>query len=199
MQTDLLLEQLKTSKKALMDRFDFSQLHFYMFLPTFDSNFRKDLCKRISEFEGQVSLTPKAGIHFAIVSDNVISMILEKLHKQENSENDSYNQNTRERLNYPASVAQMLLSQKEVSNKALFKSFLQQQKENVRNEKTDMLDKIISIIKNRIPLLKITDLHYVLDYYDSFTKFEWHSKKDDCRLLRAAFNGEGSFIVTSRK
>lgn len=63
----------------------------------------------------------------------------------------------------------------------------------------ELIAQFDKLLATDVPIIKVTDLHHVLDYYDSFSKFEWHAKKDDSRLLRSLVNGEGWLIVTSRK
>ena len=182
-----------------MNRFDFSGLYFHMHLPTFDTKFRASLAKRLAEYKGQVSLTPKAGNLFVIVSDNVIKSTCEKFDKPSETK-DFYNkENSALGLNQSSATHNLLNSHQEVSNKQLYQKFMADRQTWQRSEYDEIQEKFMKILKLGIPIIKITDLYYVLDYYDSFTKFKWHSKKDDCRLLRAVVNGEGCFIVTSRK
>lgn len=97
-------------------------------------------------------------------------------------------------------LQQMVINSKEdVSDKSLYKRFLQEQRDKEKNEKRELLEKFDDILAMNLPIIKVTDFHHVLDMYDSFTQFEWHTKRDDSRILRSLVNGEGCFIVTSKK
>lgn len=199
MNANQLIAKIRSSKDTLMNKFDFENVQFYMFLPTFDSIYRKELCKRIAEYGGAVTLTPKAGNQYVIVSDNLISMFLE----QENQEN--YAQNTEIRENTTPNILKSKRMQKLMTdkrgdfNESGYQKFMLKGTNSKKNQKHDVLADFESILKEDASVLKITDLHHIMDYYDSFTKFDWHWKKDDCRLLRSLVNGEGCFIITSRK
>lgn len=67
-----LLKKAEESRQELMERYDFKGLQFYLFLPTFNTLYRKRLSKRIIQHHGQVSFAPKAGNQYVVVSDNVI-------------------------------------------------------------------------------------------------------------------------------
>ena len=87
---------------------------------------------------------------------------------------------------------QMLMSgTSDISDKTIYQNFIQEQKDKQKNEKTEILEQFDEIIAMDMPVVKITDFHHVLDYFDSFTKFEWHTKRDDARMLRSLINEEG--------
>ena len=63
----------------------------------------------------------------------------------------------------------------------------------------EILENLDSILSLGLPIIKVTDFHNILDYFDSISKFEWHTKRDDSKLLKYWQNGEGMFLVTSKK
>lgn len=200
MEKTSLHEKAERSKCELMGRFDLSGLQFYLFLPTFNPLYRKKLCKRITDYQGQVTLTPKAGNQYVIVSDNVIGYVVErdniqqlKAHFSMSPEpKTSFKENRSLNMKQSKRTKQMLMSgTSDISDKTIYQNFIQEQKDKQKNEKTEILEQFDEIIAMDMPVVKITDFHHVLDYFDSFTKFEWHTKRDDARMLRSLINEEG--------
>ena len=58
------------------------------------------------------------------------------------------------------------------------------------------LDKILNL---HVKIIKVTDFHNILDYYESVSKYEWHLKRDDTKMLRCYPNSDGLFLLTSKK
>ncbi|CAI2359193.1 unnamed protein product [Moneuplotes crassus] len=194
-----LIEDLKESKTRLMQRFDFKDMTFFIYLPNFDSKFRKDLSKRIEEYGGQIALIPKAGNILAIVSDNLVEEIIERNCKIP-LRNNSRIQSGKNATDFSDLKSQnSYIDPQGLTDKVLYKRFIDDSKSFIKNREEISHQKFDEMRQKAIPMIKVRDLFSVLDYYDSFTKFKWHSKRDDCRLLRSVINGKGCFIVTSGK
>ena len=189
-----------------MKNLDFKGVQFYLFLPNFNTMFRKKISKRIWEYHGQVTLTVKDSSQYVIVSDNVIGYSIEK--ENLSQPKDQFNNSGSKlalnehkllhRENSCQSNPSFILTKDDVTDISLYKKFIQDQLNNKKNENSEVLKQFDDILKLKVPIVKITDLHHVLDFYESMTKFEWHLKRDDWNMLRYWINGEGLFIVTSK-
>jgi hypothetical protein len=204
MQIDHILRITSASKQRLMKRFDLKGLKMYIFLPTFVPAYKIKLSKRIVEFGGQINLTVKNSDQLVIVSDNVIDLALENIQAQRLEMKNSQRQfEAKENLSGNVTskrTKKILLSgSHSLSERHLYENFMQEQTENAKNQKVEILDEFKQILKLKCPIIKITDLNYVLDYFESFSKFEWHTKRDGSRLLKSLINADGCLIITSRK
>ena len=191
-----------SENKHLWGRCDLNNLTFHLMLPTFSASYRKNLSKRIVDYGGHVVLNIKK-------ADNLIVVISDNL--QEVANDNTNNQLTRSqpvntqgnmRHNQPIQsqnwqrdhvFRELNENSSSASNRSrqIYRNFISSQLNNERNETQLMIDKLQRVIAMGTRIVKITELHRILDYYDSFTKFEWHTRRDECRMLRALVNEQG--------
>jgi len=144
MQRKSIVSKAKSSRHQLMKQVDLNGLKFYLFLPTFNVEYRKKLCRRITEYGGQITLTPKAGNQFVIVSDNVLGYAVERNNMKQLREMYGHNtsgiipdkENKASNSNHVQRTKQMIMEgQHALSDKRLFKTFMQEQRDSEKNEK----------------------------------------------------------------
>ena len=63
-----------TSLSKLFEASSFTGLSFYLFLPSFDTRYRKELAIRINRFNGTVSLAASEDTSFIVFSNNLAEL-----------------------------------------------------------------------------------------------------------------------------
>ena len=215
----------RPTKNKLFDRFDLTNLQFYLFLPTYNTINRRNLSKRIAEYGGKVALNVKKEENtIVIISDNLqdlnmadVNWTLElkadhnvvpkltipgsdytskmprfKLLRSLNPQFDLDKSDKPDKMN-------TLLNAKGSQDKIVWRQFIASKTTAPQHKAHEVHDKLNQLETMGIPMIKICEFLQVLDYFDSFTKFQWHAKRDDWRMLRSLVNGHGCFIVTSWK
>lgn len=179
-----------------------------------DLSYRRNLSKRIVEYGGSLTLTIKKTPNLiVIISDNILEMKENVVFKQHQDQPQNQGQKDQP-LHYNSSIAHnkdnltrskmlrninnSMLSRSTLERK-MYKEFMSTEISKEKQEANEILLKLDQILSMGIPIIKITEFHQILDYFDSFSKFDWHTRRDDWRLLRSWINEHGCFIVTSKR
>ena len=119
-------------------------------------------------------MTPKAGNQYIIVSDNLISMFVEHENQENHAQNTEKLTNNSSNILKSKRMQKLMTERRSETNEINQQRFMLKGTNSKKNQKQDVLAEFDSLLKEDTSVLKITDLHHIMDYYDSFTKFDWH-------------------------